>query len=145
MRNCIAAFVVCCLSLFCCGQDKLAVSPDRVNSALEQLDSYIRSSLGKTKVPGVAVAVIYNDQVVFLRGYGVCKVGESGEVDPDTVFEIASFSKPIASTILASLVGERKISWDDRIADLDSGFQFSSPDTTPDRSASATFSHTVAA
>ncbi len=48
----------------------------------------------------------------------------------DTVFEIASFSKPIASTILASLVGEGQISWDDRIADLDPGFQLSDAETT---------------
>jgi len=67
---------------------------------------------------------------VFLRGYGIRKVGQPAQVDPDTVFEIASFSKPITSTILASLVGERKVSWDDRIVDLDPGFQLSSSETT---------------
>jgi CubicO group peptidase (beta-lactamase class C family) len=86
--------------------------------------------MDKTKVPGAAIAVIYNDQVVFLRGYGVRKIGEPAQIDPDTVFEIASVSKPIASTILASLVGEGKISWDDRIADLEPDFQLSSPETT---------------
>jgi len=130
MRHNIAAFVICCSTLFCAAQEKPAVSPETVNSVLAQLDPYIRSSLATTKVPGVSIAVIYNDQVVFLRGYGIRKVGESAQVDPDTVFEIASFSKPITSTILASLVGEGKISWDDRIADIDPGFQLSSPDTT---------------
>ncbi len=111
-------------------QDNPIPSPESVNSAVAQLDPYIRSMLEKTKVPGVAVAVIHNDRVLFLRGYGVRKVGDSARIDPDTVFEIASFSKPIASTILASLVGEGKISWDDRIADLDPAFQLSSPETT---------------
>ena len=134
MRNHIAAFLVCWLSLFCAAQEKPSVSPESVKSALAQLDPYIRTSLAGTKVPGVAVAVVYNDQVVFLRGYGIRKVGESAQVDPDTVFEIASFSKPITSTILASLVGEGKISWDDRIVDLDPGFRLSSAETTqPDR------------
>jgi CubicO group peptidase (beta-lactamase class C family) len=131
MRNRIAAFVVCCLPLFCVAQQKATtISSDSVNSALAQLDPYIRSVLDKTKVPGAAVAVIYNDQVVFLRGYGVRKVGEPAQIDPDTVFEIASVSKPLASTVLASLVGQGKISWDDRIADLEPGFQLSSADTT---------------
>jgi len=130
MRNCIAALIVCCSSLFCAAQGKSNLSSDRVNAALAQLDPYIRSSLAGTKVPGVAVAVVYNDQVVFLRGYGIRKVGQPAQVDPDTVFEIASFSKPITSTILASLVGERKVSWDDRIVDLDPGFQLSSSETT---------------
>jgi CubicO group peptidase (beta-lactamase class C family) len=132
VRNRIAelTLLACWLALSCAAQEKPTVSPDRVKSAFAQLDPYIRSSLGKSKVPGVAVAVVYNDQVLFLRGYGVRKVGEPTQVDSDTVFEIASFSKPIASTILASLVGEGKISWDDRIVDLDPGFQLSSADTT---------------
>ena len=130
MRKIIAAFVICLVGGFCTAQEKPSVSAERVNSALTQLDSYIRASLDKTKVPGVAVAVVYNDQVVFLRGYGVRKVGETPMVDPDTVFEIASVSKPIASTILASLVGEGKVAWDDRIVDLDPSFLLSSPDTT---------------
>ncbi len=130
MRYRIATLLICWSSLFCAAQEKPTVSPQRVNSALAQLDSYIRPSLASTKVPGVAVAIVYNDQVVFLRGYGIRKVGEPAQVDPDTVFEIASFSKPITSTILASLVGQGKISWDDRIVDIDPGFQLSSPDTT---------------
>src|SRR5882757_9810429 len=130
MRQRIDAFFVCCLPLYCAAQQKTEITSDRVNAALTQLDPYIRSTLDKTKVPGAAVAVIYNDQVVFLRGYGVRKVGEPETIDPDTVFEIASVSKPIASTILASLVGQGKIRWDDRIADLEPGFELSSPKTT---------------
>ena len=118
------------LTLFSFAQSQPPISAESVNSALADLDSYIRSSLTTTKVPGVAVAIVYNGKVMFLRGYGVRKVGEPAQVDPDTVFEIASFSKPIASSIIASLVGQGKISWDDRIADLDPGFQLSSAETT---------------
>ena len=130
MRSRVAVLLVCCLPIFCSAQQKTDITPDRVNAALAQLDPYIRSAMDETKVPGAAVAVIYNDQVVLLRGYGVRKVGEPAKIDPDTVFELASVSKPIASTILASLVGEGKISWDDRIADLEPGFRLSSPETT---------------
>ena len=63
------------------------------------------------------------------------------QVDPDTVFEIASFSKPIASSILASLVGAGKIRWDDRIADLDANFQLSSSETTRQVTIRDFFSH----
>jgi CubicO group peptidase (beta-lactamase class C family) len=60
----------------------------------------------------------------------VRKAGEPAAVDPDTVFEIASFSKPLASTVVASLVGEGKVSWDDRVADIDPTFKLSSAETT---------------
>ncbi len=126
----LAVFLVSCAALFCAAQAQPTVTPEHVNSALSDLDPYIRSTLASTKVPGVAVAVIYNDKVLFLRGYGIRKVGDPAPVDPDTVFEIASFSKPITSTILASLVGEGKISWDDKILDLNPGFQLSNPETT---------------
>jgi CubicO group peptidase (beta-lactamase class C family) len=130
MRHRIIAFILCCTPLFCRAQQKTDITADRVNAALARLDPYVRSTMDKTKVPGVAIAVIYNDQVVFLRGYGVRKVGEAAQIDPDTVFELASVSKPLASTVLASLVGQGKISWDDKIADLEPGFQLSSAETT---------------
>jgi len=130
MRKFIVGFLLCWPGLLCAAQDSRPITLESVKSAIAQLEPYIRSALAKTKVPGVAVAVIHNDQVVLLQGYGVRKVGEPAPVDADTVFEIASFSKPIASTILASLVGEGKIRWDDRIADLDPGFQLSSAETT---------------
>jgi CubicO group peptidase (beta-lactamase class C family) len=126
----VATLAIWLVGFSCPAQQKAEISPERVNAALAQLDPFIRSTLSKTGVPGAAIAVVYNDQVVFLRGYGVRKVGEPAQVDPDTVFEIASFSKPIASTVLASLVGEGVIGWDDRIADLDPGFRLSSADIT---------------
>jgi CubicO group peptidase (beta-lactamase class C family) len=130
MRPVVAALAICLFAHFCSAQEKPAVSTDRVNAALAQLDPYIRSSMEKTKVSGISIAVVYNDQVVFLKGYGFRKVGETAMVDPDTVFEIASVSKPIASTIIASLIGQGKVSWDDRIADLNPGFRLSSAETT---------------
>src|SRR5512133_1553999 len=94
-----------------------------LNTALGKLDVYIREALDRTRVPGLAVAVVYNDQVVFQKGYGERKVGEAAKVDPDTVFEIASMSKPISSTIVAGLVGDGVVDWDDRIAELDPTFR----------------------
>ncbi len=82
MRYRIVAFLVCCLPIFCAAQQKTEITSDRVNAALAQLDPYIQASLAKTKVPGAAVAVIYNDKVVFLRGYGIRKVGEPREDRP---------------------------------------------------------------
>src|ERR1700730_16039060 len=89
----------------CAAQDK--PTAESVNAALAQLDAYIGSSMATTKVPGGSGAVIFNDKVIFLRGYGVRKVGAEAAVDADAVFEIASFSKPIASSVVASLVGEK--------------------------------------
>ncbi len=98
-----------------------------IADALTKLDAYVKMAMEKTHVPGAAVAVVYKDQVVFAKGYGVRKVGERLAVDPDTVFEIASLSKPITSTVVASLVSSGDVKWDDRIEELDPEFKLSDP------------------
>ncbi len=69
----------------------------------------------RTGVPGLAIVVVHADRVAFLRGYGVRRVGEPGAVDADTVFQLASLSKPIASTVVAGLVGDGRVGWDDPV------------------------------
>lgn len=120
------ALLTAALAAFICTSAQTeAPGTGNIDAALTKLDSYIGEAMQKTGVPGLAVAVVYQDRVIFLKGYGVRKLGEAAEVDPDTVFEIASLSKPIASTIVASLVGEGKASWDDRIQTLDPNFALS--------------------
>jgi CubicO group peptidase (beta-lactamase class C family) len=116
-------------------------SAENVNIALQQLDSYVKKALAKTKVPGASVAVVYKDQVVFLKGYGVRKVDTNLPVDADTVFEIASFSKPIASTVVAGVVGQGLVSWDSRVAELDPQFKLSDPKVTEEVTIRDFFSH----
>ena len=101
-----------------------------ISTALANLDPYISKVMQQTKLPGLAVAVVYNDHVVFIKGYGVRKKDDPAKVDPDTVFELASVSKPIASTIVASLVGTGDVSWDDRIQALEANFELSNPTAT---------------
>jgi CubicO group peptidase (beta-lactamase class C family) len=118
-----------------------ATSSSDINTALTQLDAYIRDSMQKTHVPGLAVAVVYQGHAVFLQGYGVRKQGAAAKVDPDTVFEIASVSKPIASTVVASLVGEGQVAWDDRIQALDPHFALADRAVTAQLTIRDLFSH----
>lgn len=66
-------------------------------------------------VPGMAVAIVHQGEVVYLKGFGERTAGSGQMVDPDTVFQLASCSKPITSTALAILAGQTKIAWDDRV------------------------------
>ncbi|MFT3880499.1 MAG: serine hydrolase [Gemmatales bacterium] len=99
------------------------LSPQAVKAALPELEKLIEQTMRSTGVPGLSIAVVYQDKVVYLKGFGVKEVGKEGKVDADTVFMLASVSKPVASTVLAALVGEGTIKWDDRIIDHDPGFQ----------------------
>jgi CubicO group peptidase (beta-lactamase class C family) len=98
------------------------VTPERVQNALARLDDLVQQTLDRTKVPGMAVAVVHGDETPYLKGFGTREAGRDLPVDPDTVFQIASMSKPIAATVVAGLVGDGTVSWDSKLYDLDPGF-----------------------
>lgn len=107
-----------------------AVTRDNVKTALTRLEKVVEHVRHQTGVPGIAIAVVHEDDVVYLKGFGVRKAGEPNLVDTNTVFQLASVSKPIATTVIAALVGESKIDWDDPIIDHDPGFQLYDPGVT---------------
>jgi len=91
------------------------VTPKALAAALTRLDGLATSMQRRTGVPGMAIAVVHNDQVVFLRDYGLRTARQAGAIDPDTVFQLASLSKPVASTVVAALVGDGVVGWDDPV------------------------------
>jgi CubicO group peptidase (beta-lactamase class C family) len=101
-----------------------------IGPVINQIQSFVEKSMAKTGVPGVAVGIVYRDKVVYLKGFGVRKAGCRAPVTTETIFQLASLSKPIASTVVAALVGAHQISWDDRIIDLDPHFRLSDPNVT---------------
>ncbi|HEY7031448.1 MAG TPA: serine hydrolase [Thermomicrobiales bacterium] len=104
-----------------------AVTPESVAAAVTSLDGVIQEALDKTRVPGLAVAVVHQDAVVHLSGHGVREAGTGDPVDPDTVFQLASLSKPLAATVVAAVVGDGVVDWDARIGDLTPDFTLFDP------------------
>ena len=66
-------------------------------------------------VPGIAIAVVKDGKVIATQGFGVRKLGAPAPVDGKTLFEIASNSKAFTAALLAMLVDEGKLAWDDPV------------------------------
>lgn len=96
--------VVALMALSSCGGDDAAAAggPVAVRQAVERLDTLVPDWMARTGVPGVAVSVVYRGQVVYAKGFGVRCVGSSPTVDADTVFQLASLSKPVGATVMAA-------------------------------------------
>ena len=105
----------------------IEVSPERVRAALPKLEQFINAALQETGVPGLSVAVVHKDKVIYLRGFGVREAGKSERVTENTVFQLASMSKPVASTVTAALVDDGAVAWDDRVTDLSPQFKMFDP------------------
>jgi len=103
---------------------------EQVDYALSKLDGIVADAMERTGVPGVAVAVVYQDEVVYAKGFGLREVGKPDQIDTDTVFQLASVSKPIASTIVAGAVGRGLIGWDDSVKKHNPSFKLSDPYVT---------------
>lgn len=78
-------------------------------------------------VPGMAIAIVENDQVTFARGFGVRALGEPARVDADTIFPTGSTGKAFTVADLAILVDQGKIGWDDRVTERLPGFEMYDP------------------
>ncbi|WPB79107.1 serine hydrolase [Archangium violaceum] len=97
---------------------------------LSGFDGYTNTSLRDWNVPGLAVSVVKDGKVVFSKGYGVRKVGESAPVDEHTQLSIGSISKSFAAMGLGMLVDEGKVSWDDPVSQYLPYFQLHDPYVT---------------
>jgi CubicO group peptidase (beta-lactamase class C family) len=79
---------------------------------LKGLDEFVGRVIKSFEVPGVALAVVKDGQVLVAKGYGVRTLGEAAPVDGRTLFGIASNTKVFTAAALGLLVEEGKIEWD---------------------------------
>ncbi len=79
---------------------------------LEGFDEFAAKQLELWKVPGVAIAVVRDGQVILSKGYGVRNAKEKLPVTPKTLFAIGSTSKAFTAALLYMLAEQGKLDWD---------------------------------
>jgi CubicO group peptidase (beta-lactamase class C family) len=122
------------------GADR-GIPAEQVDDAVARIEPMIADALTETGVPGLAIAVVHNDNVVWSKGFGVKSVDGADAIDTDTVFQIASVSKSVAATVVAAAVGDGTVTWDDHLVDHIPDFQLSDPWITREVSIRDAFSH----
>lgn len=88
-----------------------------------KIEKTISQAMNTFQVPGVAVAIVKDNEVLMSKGFGVIEHGKSAQVTPDTLFGIASNTKAMTAAILASLVDEGKLTWQTKVIDIIPEFQ----------------------
>jgi len=94
---------------------------------LSGIDAWVGRAMKTFDVPGLALTIVKDGQVVVAKGYGLKKLGEQAPVDTQTLFGIASNTKAFTATALGMLVEEGKIRWDGRVIDYLPWFQMYDP------------------
>ena len=81
----------------------------------EAIDAAVRATIERYTLPGIAVGVIENGKVVYALGYGETVAGSGDPVTTKTLFKIASNSKAMTGAVLARLVQQGRLRWDDPV------------------------------
>jgi CubicO group peptidase (beta-lactamase class C family) len=117
------------------------VPASRVPAAVAKLDGILENARSKTGVPGVAAAVVHQGRLVYANGFGVRDVNAGGRVGPQTVFRLASVSKPLSATVVAGIVGRTNLEWSDPVVRHLPGFRLSDPYVSRNVTLADLFSH----
>ncbi|MBT1450614.1 beta-lactamase family protein [Glaciecola sp. XM2] len=81
------------------------------------LDAVIEDALSTFHTPGMSVSIVYQQQVIYEKGFGKANIAEHQDVRPDTYFRLASTSKAFTAASLALLVDQEKLDWQDLVID----------------------------
>jgi CubicO group peptidase (beta-lactamase class C family) len=93
----------------------------------QQIDAFVKDAMTRWRVPGLALAIVLEDRVVYLKGHGLREWGRPDPVTPNTVFPMASCTKPFTSLAVGMLASDGKISWDDPVRKHVPFFHLSDP------------------
>lgn len=121
------------LTLLLCGQ---AAHPRQTAGQpadpLRELDAQVEQLMREWEVPGLAVAVVKDDRLVFAKGYGVREAGKAERVDGRTLFGVGSATKSFTAASVAMLADAGKLQWDDPVVKHLEDFRLFDPQLTRD-------------
>jgi CubicO group peptidase (beta-lactamase class C family) len=81
----------------------------------ERLDSIVEKDMKASPIPGVAVGIVSEGKLVYAKGFGVADEGTKQPITTDTLFHMASVTKPFVATALMQLAESGKLSIDDPV------------------------------
>jgi CubicO group peptidase (beta-lactamase class C family) len=108
------------------GRKALPLTPERV----AQLKSFVEASMKKLDIPGAGLALVDGGRVVYEGGIGVRELGKPDPVDANTLFMAASNTKGMTTLLLARLVDQGKLRWDEPVTEAYPKFKLGDADTT---------------
>jgi CubicO group peptidase (beta-lactamase class C family) len=103
--------------------------PDAAQLAalLPAFEAYAEQARATWGTPGMAIAIVHQDRVIYAKGFGVKTLGGTDPVDPHTLFPIGSTSKAFTSALVALLADEGKLRWEDTVVNHVPAFEMADP------------------
>lgn len=74
----------------------------------KNFDTYVTHAMDEWQIPGLAIAIVKDNKVVYVKGYGLREINKPDKVDEHTIFAIGSNTKAFTATALCLLAHEKK-------------------------------------
>ncbi len=97
---------------------------------IAELRSFVEQGMKELGVPGAAFALTTRAKTIYATGLGVRQLGDPTPIDADSEFAVASNTKGMATLMLAKLVDEGKLAWDQPVTQVYAPFRLGSAQTT---------------
>ena len=122
-RRTLHLVIALCLATGAAGAQKGESS----RADLAAFDKLVAKAARDWRVPGLAIAVVKDDSLVFSKGYGVLEAGKPAPATAHSRFAIGSTTKAMTAAALAMLVDDGRLKWDDRVIDYLPDFRMYDP------------------
>lgn len=106
------------------------ISVSAQNFDNKKFDKYVTEAQKQWEIPGMAVAIVKDNNVIFSKGYGLRNIANKKKANENTLFAIASNTKAFTTAALSILVDEGKLKWDDKVVDYLPWFKLYAPYVT---------------
>jgi CubicO group peptidase (beta-lactamase class C family) len=97
---------------------------------IAQMKEFVQTSMQELGVPGVSIALIDGGKIVYEGGFGVRELGKPEPADENTLYMAASNTKGMTTLLLAELVDENKLKWDEPVIQVYPQFKLGDAETT---------------
>ncbi|HSO85756.1 MAG TPA: serine hydrolase domain-containing protein, partial [Draconibacterium sp.] len=114
-----------------------------IEEIIQEYDSLITAEIKASGTVGAAVAITYKNQVVLMKCFGLRKSGTKDSINENTIFRLASVSKPISGVLAGMLAEEQIISLDDKVIDYIPGLRLKNQTLTKELTVRNLLTHTT--
>jgi beta-lactamase class C len=122
--------------------EKLQLAP-YLTGVVQEYEEIIEKLMRNTGTPGAAVAIVKDSSIIFIKGFGLKRLGSNDSVDVNTVFRIGSVSKCFASVLTGIMVHEGALFWNDPVIQYVPDFALKSEENTELLNIRHVLSHTT--
>lgn len=110
--NALRSMCAACVLYFLCWTAAAAQAPSLSAEKIARIDAAVTALMSKRNIPGLSVALVVDDQLAWSKAYGMADIEQAVPVKAETVFRLASTSKPLTAVAVMQLVERGKIDLD---------------------------------